>query len=803
MKNNFKFKQLAVYIGVLITFCVVALFYFKPVLKGDKLFQSDIAQFRGMSKELKDFRERNGKEAFWTDAAFGGMPSYQLSTYYPHDYIKKIDSLIRFLPRPADYLFLYFVGFFVLLTVLKFDWKLALIGSLAFGFSTYFIIILGVGHNAKAHAIGYIPLVLSGVLLLFQKKYIKGFFLTAIAMGLEVKTSHPQMTYYMLFMLLSMGICYIVDVFKNGKIKDIIKPISFVVVAMMIGLLMNTQSLLATKEYAGNSTRSKSELTINSDGTKKEASLGLSKDYITEYSYGILETFNLMIPRLTGGANNENLGTDSNTYDFLASKIGRKQAENFAENVPTYWGSQPIVAAPAYVGVVFVFLFFVGIFLVKDWIKNGLVAATVFSIVMSWGKNFGFLTDLFIDFVPLYNKFRAVSSIQVIAEICIPLLGMLALKELFSDERTKEEKIRAIKIGGGIVGGIVLVFGFLGGLFYSFVGGNDGYYNQQIPGFIGALQADRKAILLSDSIRSLALVAITIGIVWAVLLLKIKKQYGVAILGLVLLFDTMGIARRYVNDDDFLPANKVEKPFFKSKVDQQILEDKGHYRVVNLAGSFMNDGATSYFHKSIGGYHAAKLRRYQELVDFHIAKNNMEVFNMLNTKYFIIPSEKQGKDVQMNPEANGNAWFVNHIIKVNNANEEILALADFNSKNDVVINTNEFEVENIVVDSLAVVQLKSYQANQLVYEYASEKPQLMVFSEIYYQPGWNAYIDGELKPHFRANYVLRAMNVPAGKHIVEFKFEPQVIQQGSMLSLVGYALLLIIGGIVFYIRKKN
>ncbi|NJB82583.1 YfhO family protein [Wenyingzhuangia aestuarii] len=796
-------KQIAVYIGVLVTFCVVALFYFKPVLSGDKLFQSDIAQFRGMSKELNDFREQKGEEAFWTDAAFGGMPSYQLSTYYPHNYLKTVDSLIRFLPRPADYLFLYFVGFFVLLTVLKFDWKLALIGSLAFGFSTYFIIILGVGHNAKAHAIGYIPLVLSGMLLLFQRKFLVGFVLTAVAMGLEIQTSHPQMTYYLVFLLIITGLFYVLTQMKQGAIKQVIKPISFAVVAMLIGLLMNAQSLLATKEYAEHSTRSKSELTISPDGKSKKASTGLSKDYITEYSYGILETLNLIIPRLTGGANSEDLGTDSNTYKFLAPKIGASQAANFSKNVPTYWGSQPIVAAPAYIGVVFVLLFFVGAFLVKGWLKKGLIAATIFSILMSWGKNFGFLTDLFIDFVPLYNKFRAVSSIQVIAEVCIPLLGMLALKELFSDEVSKSEKIEALKKGGGIVGGIVVVFGLLGGLFYSFVGGNDAYYNQQIPGFIGALQADRKAILLADSIRSIVLVALTLGIVWVVLTDKLKKQYGILVLGLVLLFDTMGVAKRYVNDDDFLPAYKVEKPFSKTSIDKQILQDKGHYRVVNLVGNFMSDGATSYYHKSIGGYHAAKLRRYQELVDFQLSKNNMEVFNMLNTKYFITPNEKGEKQVQRNPDANGNAWFTSNIIEVNNANEEILALSDFDAKNDVVVNTNEFSVAKVVQDTTAVVTLKSYQANQLIYEYQSEKPQLLVFSEIYYQPGWNAYIDGAFTPHFRANYVLRAMNVPAGKHVIEFKFEPQVIQQGSMISLLGYGLLIVLSGLLFYVTSKN
>ncbi|MGY6650451.1 YfhO family protein [Wenyingzhuangia sp. IMCC45574] len=803
MKEKINVKQLGIYLGVIITFCVVALFYFKPVLKGDKIFQSDIAQFRGMSKELNDFREKKGEEAYWTDAAFGGMPSYQLSTYYPNDYIKKLDSLIRFLPRPADYLFLYFIGFFVLLTVLKFDWKLAAIGSLAFGFSTYLIIILGVGHNAKAHAIGYIPLVLSGVLLLFQQKYLLGFLLTTVATALEIHTSHPQMTYYMGFMLLFIGVCYVVEQFRKGVLQKTFKPIGLVLVAMFIGLVINAQSLLATKEYASNSTRSKSELTITPDGNTKEPTSGLSKTYITEYSYGALELMNLMVPGFMGGGNNENVGEDSYTYKFLASKIGARQAARFSENAPTYWGDQPIVAAPAYIGAIFVFLFFVGLFLVKGWMKQGLFVAVVFSLLMSMGKNNSILTNFFIDYIPLYNKFRAITSIQVIAELCIPLLGMLALKELLSKEVTKETKLQALKLGGGITLVLLVLFVFVGGMSYSFIGGNDAYWDSQIEGFSGALQADRSNMLYADGTRSLLYILIVGGVVWALINEKLKKEYGIAIIGFALLFDTMGVARRYVNDDDFLPAIQVEKPFQKSAIDKQILEDKGHYRVANFAANFMNDGATSYYHKSIGGYHAAKLRRYQELVDFQISKNNMEVLNMLNAKYFILPSEKGGKGVQMNPRANGNAWFVDNIIKVNSANEEILALTDFRSKEDVVINTSEFSVSAVEKDSLATIQLTKYEPNHLRYDYSATKSQLAVFSEVYYQPGWNAYVDGTLTEHVRANYVLRAMNVPKGKHAIEFKFEPTVIKQGAVTSLAGYGTFAIILCLLVYVNYNK
>lgn len=803
------FKKITPYLIAIVIFIGASIAYFSPVLKGEKLFQSDIQQFRGMSKEIKDFRATHGEEPYWTDAAFGGMPSYQLSTYYPNDYVKKIDSVIRFLPRPADYLFLYFLGFFVLLLVLKFDWKLAIIGSLAFGFSTYFIIIIGVGHNAKAHAIGYIPMVIAGVLLVFQNKIFKGFLLTTLAMALEINTSHPQMTYYLGFALLILGIVFLIDILKKKEtIKSFAIQVGVICIAMLLALGMNASSLLATKEYADHSTRGKSELTITPEGKEKVASSGLTKSYITEYSYGKLETFNLFIPRFTGGANSENLGTDSNTYAFLSSKIDRNQAKQFSKSVPTYWGSQPIVAAPAYIGAIFIFLFILGIFIVDTKIKNWLVATTVFSILMSWGHNFEGLTNLFIEYVPLYNKFRAVSSIQVIAEICIPLLGLLALKEFFSDTISKEVKEKALKKSFYIAGGLALFFVVLGTSLFGFEGANDGYYNNMLDGFSNAILADRKEIFFDDSLRSFLLVLFSAVALYAYLNGKLKYKVALVAFAALLLFDMVGTARRYVDTEDFHKAIQIEKPFVKSAVDKQILQDKGHYRVANFAGNFMNDGATSYFHKSIGGYHAAKLGRYQELVDFHISKNNMEVLNMLNTKYFITPGEKGTKELQVNPDINGNAWFVENVNFVSSANAEILSLADFDSKKTAVVHKEEFSeffssYKEEVRDSLATIELTNYQANAISYVSNSTKNQLAVFSEIYYKEGWNAYIDGKLTPHIRANYVLRALEIPAGKHTIEFKFEPTVIKNGSYAQIISFGLVLFVVVLgVIQIRKK-
>jgi Bacterial membrane protein YfhO len=798
-------KKILPYLLAILTFVIVSLAYFSPVLKGKELFQSDIAQFRGMSKEVQEFRAEYGEEPYWTDRAFGGMPTYQLSTYYPNDYIKRIDRIIRFLPRPADYLFLYFIGFFVLLLVLKIEWKLAIIGSLAFGFSTYFIIILGVGHNAKAHAIAYMPLVFAGILLVFQNKYLQGFVLTALAMALEINASHPQMTYYLLFMILIFGIVYLIDAFKNKELPNYFKKVGILFVAVFLAVGVNATSLLATKEYADHSTRSKSELTINPDGSPKEQTSGLSKKYITEYSYGKLETFDLFIPRFMGGSNNEKLGKDSYIYRFLKDKAGRKQALSFAENAPMYWGDQPIVAAPAYIGAIMIFLFVLGLFLVKNNLKKWLVAATIFSILMSWGKNFDILTNFFIDYVPLYNKFRAVSSIQVIAELAIPLLGILAVQKLFDEKIAKDDKLKALKWSSIIIGGLAVFFTLAGSNLFAFESFRDPGFENMLKGFSDVLIEDRRTIFFQDSLRSLIAVVVTAGILWLYLDEKINKNTVLGILLISVLVDMVGIDKRYVNNDDFITASKLEKPFVKSEIDAEIQKDKGHFRVLNFLVNPMNDGSTSFFHNSIGGYHAAKPRRYQELYDFQIAQNNIEVLNMLNTKYIIFPNDNNRANVQLNDEANGNAWFVERLKFVNNADQEIRALDSLNTKKVAIIN-KEFQDDLVNFkfqkDSTASIQLVKYQANELTYESNSKVDQLAVFSEMYYKNGWNAYIDGKLSPHFRADYVLRGLKIPKGKHKIEFKFEPEVIKNGNTITLISYALFVLIPLGWFYKERK-
>jgi hypothetical protein len=795
------------FIVAILVFVLASITYFYPVLQGQKLKQSDITQFRGMVKDINDYRIDNNTEPYWTGASFSGMPAYQISAYYPNDIVRGLDRLLRFLPRPADYTFLYFLSFFVLMMALKVNWRLAILGALAFGFSTYLIIIFGAGHNAKAHAIAYMPLVIAGVLWVFQRKFLLGFFVTGLAMALEIYTNHIQMTYYLGFCLLILGIVELVNAIKEKVLPIFLKQAVIIMAAVALGIGANAPRLMALKEYADHSTRGKSELTINLDGSEKAITKGLDKEYITQYSYSKLETFNLFIPRYMGGGTIEKLGENSSFYQFVEDKAGKKVAREYSEQVLTYWGDQPIVEAPAYIGAVIFFLFFLGMFLVKGRLKQWLIAATIFSIVLSWGRNFEGITNFFIDYIPLYNKFRAVSSIQVIAELCVPILGVLGLKAFFSSAMRKEEKQQGLK--KAVLAFVALIVtGFcLAHMFGTFEGLRDAQQYSEIPGFLDAVISDRKAMLFSDTIRSLILVLISGGVLWLFLKDKLKSVFVIIGLTLFILFDLISVNKKYVNADDFKSARKIEKPFTKSDADKLILQDKTHYRVANFAVDLMNDGSTSYFHNSIGGYHAAKLGRYQELFDFQIAKNNMQVFNMLHTKYFIVPDAEGNPQAQQNKEANGNVWFVQALIPVQNANEEIQALDTLNTKKEAVILENDYQKMDMQFpmqqDTIATIALVDYKVTSLTYNSKTETAQFAVFSEIFYKEGWSAYIDGELTPHFRVNYILRGMKIPAGNHKIEFKFEPKVIQQGKIVSLISYALLLLISvGWFFYEHKK-
>lgn len=789
----------------LVGFILVAVIYFYPVLEGKKIYQSDIVQYTGMAKEQNDFRKENNEEPYWTNSAFGGMPTYQLGANYPHNYVKKLDSVLRFLPRPADYLFLYFIGFYILLSVLKIDSLKAFLGALAFGFSTYLIIILGVGHNAKAHAIAYMPMVLAGVVLVYQKRYIVGGLLTLFAAALEIQANHFQMTYYLLLLLLVVSIFYVYQFIKDKAFKELGKVLGVFVIAGLLAVGANATNLLATSEYAAFSTRNKSELTFDENGTPKVNSNAMSYDYITEYSYGKAESLNLLAPRLFGGSNHEDLGVDSEMYSFITQQgVPPHEAVEIVKQMPTYWGDQPIVAAPAYIGIVVFFFFILALFVVDNRkLKYALVTGTLLSLFLSWGKNFSFLTDFFIDFVPMYNKFRAVSSIQVLLELCVPALAILGFSSFFKIE-DKKEQWNALWKSGAIVFGLLAVLFIFKGTF-DFAGGNDGYYAQNYgPEFMSALRNDRMSLFTKDILRSMGFVFAAFAILFLNNKGSLKEVISVVLIGLLFCMDLVPIDKNYVNKEDFVFAREMDEPFQPTEADLKILQDTTHFRVFEVNGQ-MSNARSSYFHKSIGGYHAAKPRRMQQLFDYQIAKNNVGVLNMLNVKY-IIQNGEDGKPVALiNPAANGNAWFVEKINWVNSADEEMKVLSSLDTKNIAVMNvkTNEYK-GNIEKDSTASILLKTYRPNYLKYTSNNSKNGFGVFSEMYYQNGWKATIDGKEAQIYNVNYVLRGLSIPAGKHTIEFKFEPQVVQTGSRIALTSSILifLLLLGGVYFETKKK-
>ena len=807
-------------------FVLISLVYFYPVLQGKKMFQSDIAQYTGMAKEQNDFRLAEHAEPYWTNSAFGGMPTYQLGAQYPHDYIGKLDDMLRFLPRPSDYLFLYFLGFYLLLTVLKTDPLKAFFGALAFGLSTYMIVILGVGHNAKAHAIAYMPMVIAGVLLVFKRRYIAGGLLTLFAAALEINANHFQMTYYLLLLLLPIVIYYLWKYIKGKEWKPLATALGVFVVAGIFAIGTNAANLMATAEYTDFSMRGKSELTYNADGTKDNTTSAMKYDYITEYSYGIAESFNLIAPRLFGGGNGEELGPDSESYKYVISQGGSDaEAREFTTRLPIYWGQQPIVAAPAYIGAVVFFLCVLALFSDRRKIKWAFLAAAVLSLLLSWGKNFPALTNFFIDYVPLYDKFRAVSSIQVILELCIPVLAVMGLQSFFREEDKAKQWKHLWQAGAVALGVIVLLF--LGKGMFDFAGMRD----EQLRGgeigdtLLNIVKSDRKSLYSADLLRSGFLIVLAFGALWLAHKDKLKQTVAVVVVGLIMVLDLFFIDKKYVKNDDrtFASALQIDQPFQPTEADMMILKDQSHYRVYDVFGRL--EGRASYFHKAVGGYSAVRPRRMDQLFEYQIDKKlgeamksvdtatlaltrNVPVMDMLNIKYLIFQTNDGSSVPVTNPFAYGNAWFVDNVRTVASADAEMKALGETDLRKTAIVNkadAPDIELPSPVAarDTLSSIKLDQYKSNYAKYTTVNDVKQLAVFSEMYYPKGWNAYIDGKLTPHFRANYVLRAMEIPAGKHTVEFKFEPEVVETGGTIALVSFlgAVVLLIGGV--YVRRKK
>ncbi len=777
---------------------IVSVVYFYPIISGKSIQQSDISQFLGMSKQIVDHREEFNEEPFWLDNAFLGMPSFQVSAKYPFDILYYIDQGIRFLPRPADYLFLYLISFYFLIISLRINYKYALFGALAFGFSTYLIIILGVGHNTKALALGYLPLVLSGFLITLRGDYLKGFIISSLFLGLQVHANHYQMTYYTLIMLFIVVVIHYWGFFKKNELRRIYQSLIVFLSVGLISLMMNAPSLLATKEYSEFSTRSKNEISINPDGSLKESMNGLDKDYITEYSYGILESFNLIFPRFMGGGSSETIRESSKLMEFIRS-LEPNQAQQVYQFSKMYWGNQPIVAAPAYLGVSIFFIFLISLLLVNDLNRKWIVISVIISLILSWGKNFSVLTDFMIDSFPLYDKFRAVSSIQVIIEFCIPFLAVLGLKNFFSNDFDEKKKLNSLKYVSVFLISLILIFYVFGGYILDFK--SDFEIFSQYPEILNLIIEERKYLFEYDLIRSLIIV-ISVAIILFLFLKKlIKANVSLALLTIVLIFDLWDVNKSYVNADQFINSTNVISPFTKAIYDEAILRDKSDFRVYEPQRGFSN-ARTSYFHKSIAGYHAAKPKRIQNLYDFYISNNNMKILSMLNVKYLIQISEDNPLGVTRNPNNLGNAWFIEETKIVDSADEELLNLNQVELKSICITQDQSLKGLNYKLDNRNSIELVKRKANELVYKSSTTSTQFAVFSEAFYKKGWQAYIDNKPVSHYKVNYLLRGLKIPEGDHEIVFKFYPEIVKSGVYISIVSYLILFMIF-IKLILDKKN
>ena len=793
MKKSTKIN-IAKHITVIIFFIITAVLFFSPVLKGKKILQNDIVQYSGMSKELKDYRSNYEKETYWVNNAFSGMPTYQLGAKYPHNYIKKLDLLIRFLPRPADYLFLYFIGFYFLMLSLKIEYRLAVLGALSFGFSTYLIIIIGAGHNAKAHAISYMPFVLGSIIYVVRKKYIIGFILTAIFLGLQLTANHFQMTYYLMFIVIVMAIWFVVKCIKENDRVHLIKTIVVLFTSLVFSLLMNSSNILTTMEYSKESTRgNSSSLTINSDGSPKENfSKGLDREYITQWSYGVFESLNLFIPKIVGGGSSEKLDSNSSFYQILRkSGYSPLESNQIVKNSPTYWGNQPFVEAPAYVGIAVFFLFVFSVFLYRGNHRSWLLASIILSLLLSFGKNFSFLTDLFISYFPIYDKFRAVSSIQVILELCIPVMAILGLSSLFSDKIMTKSKIRALNFTGMVFLLILIVLYLIKG-FLPFSGISDQYMDETI---VEALIEDRKEIYVSQLLKSFIFISIIFSLIFLFIKEKLKKNYFIVSLAIIISTDLILFSKNYVNDENFVDAVNVENPYNLDEVYKSIIDDKSDYRVLDLTE---NSTKPNYFFNSINGYHAAKLGRYNDVMDFYLNKNHLNTLSMLNTKYIIFNQEGE-KQIFKNEFSSGSAWFVKENINVFDDDQEIKSLDTLNYKEISVSQSFESKKYHNNTSSIVVAEKKS---DYIRYDVSSDDTGLIIFSEIFYPKGWKAYINDEEVTIERFNYILRGLEVPKGKHRLEFVFDPTIVKLSSNISLfstLGFMLLILL----MILKRKN
>lgn len=812
---NFKieYKLLLPHVVAIVGFIVLIAVYFSPVFENKSLRQHDIVMAKAMQKEIKTHLDETGELTMWTNGIFGGMPTYQVWVKYPNNIATYFMKYIKLkLGEPMGYVFVYFICFYILMLVFRTGPILAFIGGLAFAFSSYNFINIEAGHLTKALAVGFAPLVLAGIILALRKRYLAGMTLTAIALATEIRANHLQVTYYLMIMILILFIVEFIDVIRKNGYLDFVKSLAALLVALILAITINITSLWTTNEYTPYTMRGGSELT-----SKQVDGSGLEKDYALRWSYGVKESFTLLIPYFSGGASGEELGPDSKL-----AKAGIPRSSLKA--VPTYWGSMSSTSGPIYIGAIMIFLFVLGMFVVKHRYKWWLFSTAVLALMLSWGSNFPFLTDLFFDHFPLYNKFRVPMTLLLIVGLAVPILSTLGVKEFINKESNKEELLKSLKYSFYALGGITLLFALFGGNMFDMTGPRDAEFEK--GGWpIDLIKEDRGRLLRMDAFRSFILITIAAGTLFAFLKNKIKINQVYIILGIAILIDFWAVDKRYFNKDDFHRKSRKQTEYVKmTAADQVVLQDTDpHYRVMDLTKDPWNDATKAYYHKLIGGYHGAKMARYQDLIEYHLSpelkvliddlKNGKALpyektpaLNMLNTKYYIVGD--QANAVIQNPGNYGNAWFVERVQLVKNADEEINMIGNVDLKTMAIVDIafatglNEF---NVKPDSSAMIELVSYAPNKMIYKSSSTSEQIAVFSEVYYDKGWNAYLDNELVPHFRADYILRAMKIPAGEHSIEFKFEPKSYLRGEKISLASSLLLgiLIIFAIYSFMKPKN
>lgn len=815
-----------------VLFALISFAYFFPAdIEGKILYRHDSAASKGLGREMAEYKAQTGEVTRWMNSVFSGMPTYQSAPEYTST--KGVQGALSvyhlFLPENVWYVFAYLLGFYILLRAFDFRQSLAVLGSIIWAFSTYFLIIIAAGHIWKVMALAYLPPMIAGVVLSYRGKYLWGFIVTAIFSAFEVNANHVQMTYYFLFVILFMIIAYLVDAIRKKELARFGKATAVCAAGAVIGICLNLSNLYHTWEYSKETMRGKSEL-VKKD-VANQTSTGLDRDYITQWSYGIDETWTLLVPNTKGGA----------SVPLVESETAMKHADpNFApiyQQLGQYWGEQPGTQGPVYVGAFVLMLFILGLFIVKGPMKWALLAATVLSVLLAWGKNFMPFTNFFIDYVPMYAKFRTVASILVIAEFTIPLLAMLALKKIVDEPEILTKRIKTVYLSFGLTGGIAILFALFPTLFFSdFISSNEMKALMTLPQeyvnpVIDNLRDMREAVFTADCWRSALVVVIGTLCLLLFKARKLKANYMVGAIIVLCLIDLWQVNKRYLNNDMFVPKSEREAPIQETETDRIILQDKtdlGNYRVLNLASNTFNENETSYFHNSIGGYHAAKLRRYQDMIDMYIAPemgslmqavaqaggdmskvNGDSIFpvlNMLNARYFILPLQDGQTVPVQNPYVYGPAWYVDNLTYVDNANAEIERVGKMDIRHEAVAD-KRFEAQlktAVKQDSTSVVKLTSYMSDRLTYDVNSSKGGVIVFSEVYY-PGWTATVDGQPVELGRVNYLLRAVNVAPGKHKIELAFHSKSVTTTETIAYVAYAVLLLAILLLAYIeyRKKR